>query len=329
MKQFLFSTLFCLCLVSMSSCKKETSPAEDCEEKGQGYQTKFTTGSTNNRIEILDWGGNGQPVLFLTGLGNTAHVFVDFAPKFTDKFHVYAMSRRGYGASDQTPNGYGVDTLAKDLLAVTKFLKLEKAIIIGHSISSEEISKFASTYPDKVERIVYLDAAYDRTVLGEFNSSLPDLPEPVDADYASFQSVKSFLLRTSGVSMPDEELRHLMVFGNDGRYLRHVTPATIDALILAGVQRPDYKNIKCPALSIYSVPTVITQIFPFYPSLDADGKKKAEVSFGIYQKYAKEQRDLFAKEVQKGVVKGVDGANHYVFISHPVETEKFIRDFLK
>src|SRR5215213_613892 len=119
MKKILVSSLLCLCIASLFSCNKDNRPEKDCEEEMDGYQRKFVKGSTNNTLEILDWGGKGKPILFIPGLGNTAHVFVDFAPHFTDKFHVYVMSRRGYGASEHTKNGYGVDTLAKDILAVT------------------------------------------------------------------------------------------------------------------------------------------------------------------------------------------------------------------
>src|SRR5436309_1100993 len=78
-------------------------------EAQSAYQTKFINGNTNNKLEVLDWGGKGKPILFLTGLGNSAHVFADFAPKFTNRFHVYGMSRRGYGASEQPVDGYGID----------------------------------------------------------------------------------------------------------------------------------------------------------------------------------------------------------------------------
>jgi pimeloyl-ACP methyl ester carboxylesterase len=40
------------------------------------------------RLEVLDWGGTGRPILLLTGLGNTAHVFDDFALKLTRKGEV-------------------------------------------------------------------------------------------------------------------------------------------------------------------------------------------------------------------------------------------------
>jgi len=69
-------------------------------------------------LEVLDWGGTGEPVVFLAGLGNSAHVFDDFAPQFTDHFHVLAITRRGYGASSQPASGYGSARLAADMKAV-------------------------------------------------------------------------------------------------------------------------------------------------------------------------------------------------------------------
>jgi non-heme chloroperoxidase len=79
------------------------------------HEVKSIEGSTSNQLEVVDWGGKGQAIMFLTGLGNTVHVYDDFAPRFTNNFHVYGMSRRGYGASEQTNTGYGIDTLTKDI----------------------------------------------------------------------------------------------------------------------------------------------------------------------------------------------------------------------
>lgn len=300
-------------------------------EKSQtAYQTKFINGSTGNKLEILDFGGSGQAILFLTGLGNTAHVFVDFAPKFTNKFHVYAMSRRGYGASEQTANGYGVDTLAKDILAVTNALHIDKVILIGHSIAGEEISKFASSYPDRVEKVIYLDAAYDRTnIMTALMPYMPAYPNPTTKDFSSFINWKSFVVKRMGISMPDEEFKAGSVFSKDGRYLKDVTPDSIRTLIIIGIEHPDYKNIDCPALAIYSIHNSINQIFPFYASLDVENKKRADTFFTLENKWAKEQIETFKKEVKKGTVKEIEGANHYVFISNPEETEKLIREFLK
>ena len=34
------------------------------------------------RLEVLDWGGSGPALVFLTGMGHTAHVYDDFAARF-------------------------------------------------------------------------------------------------------------------------------------------------------------------------------------------------------------------------------------------------------
>jgi hypothetical protein len=48
----------------------------------------------NVRLEVLDWGGNGRPVLFIGGY-LTDHAHDAIAPKLTDRFHVYALTRDG------------------------------------------------------------------------------------------------------------------------------------------------------------------------------------------------------------------------------------------
>ncbi len=61
------------------------------------HTTQFVTVDKNVRLEVLDWGGSGRPLVLLAGGGDTAHVFDDFAPKLTPNFHVYGVTRRGFG----------------------------------------------------------------------------------------------------------------------------------------------------------------------------------------------------------------------------------------
>ena len=63
------------------------------------HKVQFVTVEKDVKLEVLDWGGNGRPLVFLAGSGLDAHEFDTFAPKFTGAHHVYGISRRGYGAS--------------------------------------------------------------------------------------------------------------------------------------------------------------------------------------------------------------------------------------
>ena len=75
------------------------------------HATQFIGVDNDVKLEVLDWGGSGRPLVFLSGLGNTAHVFDKFAPKFTSQYHVYGITRRGYGASSSPSTGYSADRL--------------------------------------------------------------------------------------------------------------------------------------------------------------------------------------------------------------------------
>src|SRR5262249_8679757 len=115
------------------------------------------------RLEVLDWGGSGRPIVLLTGYGDTAHVFDRIAPKLAQRFHVYGITRRGFGISDAPASGDSIDALAEDVLGVMDGLHLVKLILVGHSIAGDEMSTLASHNPDRIGGLVYLDAAYDRS----------------------------------------------------------------------------------------------------------------------------------------------------------------------
>jgi non-heme chloroperoxidase len=124
------------------------------------HRVRLITVEENVKLEVLDWGGSGRPLVLLAGEGGTAHVFDDFAPKLTSGYHVYGITRRGYGASGAPTRGYAADRLGDDVLAVMDALKLERPVLVGHSIAGEELSSVASRHPERVAGLIYLDAAY-------------------------------------------------------------------------------------------------------------------------------------------------------------------------
>ncbi len=134
------------------------------------------------KLEVLDWGGTGRPVVLLAGLGNSAHVFDEFALKLTAKYHVYGVTRRGFGASSApefTAANYSADRLGDDVLAVMAALKIDRPVVVGHSIAGEELSSIGSRHPEKVAGLVYLDAGYGYAMYdrehGDFFIDLIDL----------------------------------------------------------------------------------------------------------------------------------------------------------
>jgi pimeloyl-ACP methyl ester carboxylesterase len=148
------------------------------------HRVTFVEVEPGVRLEVLDWGGSGEAMVLLTGSGDNAHVYDQFAFQFTDDFHVIGITRRGSLPSSQPQNGYDVPTRARDDIAVLNARGIRKATFVGHSLAGSELSQLGEVYPTRVEQLVYLDAA---DLAERFSPSRPEPPGPVytDADLKS------------------------------------------------------------------------------------------------------------------------------------------------
>lgn len=155
-KPHLFALLLVACLFGVSGSAQEGSAWRDPSP----HHVQFVTVDDSVRLEVLDWGGAGRPIVLLTGLGNTAHVLDGFARKLTRIGRVYGITRRGYGTSSTPASGYGADRLGDDVLAVLESLKINRPILVGHSVAGEELSSIGSRHPERVAGLVYLDALF-------------------------------------------------------------------------------------------------------------------------------------------------------------------------
>jgi pimeloyl-ACP methyl ester carboxylesterase len=214
-------------------------------------------------LHYLDWGGSGPTLIFLTGMGATAYIFNKFAPRFTDKFRVLALTRRGHGDSDCPETGYDADTLTEDIRQFMDYLNIEKASLAGHSLAGVELTHFAATYPGRVEKLIYLEALDDRrgeTTIMEQNplrnieikreeSSPHTLEEYIaDAkrDSPSFAEIWSELWV--------EEISH-EVKVNDAGIIVDRMPESVGKMMIDNLMRgyiPKRVEAKIPTLSFYA-----------------------------------------------------------------------------
>jgi non-heme chloroperoxidase len=146
------------------------------------HKVQFVTVDQGVKLEVLDWGGTGRPLVLLAGQGATAHVFDEFALNFTGHHHVYGITRRGYGRSDKpepTPQNYDANRLGDDVLAVIDALQLDHPFIAGHSIAGEELSSIGSRHPERVSGLIYLDAhgpaAFYDPAVGSYEVDMAEL----------------------------------------------------------------------------------------------------------------------------------------------------------
>ncbi len=213
----------CMLLVSLASCVHPQKPAGWRDPSP--HSTQSVTVDDNVRLEVLDWGGSGRPIVLLAGGGDTAHVFDDFAPKLSGSGHIYGITRRGFGASGFSAKDSGADRFGDDVLAVMDALKLNKPVLVGHSIAGQELSSVGSRHPDRVAGLVYLEAGYPYAFDNGEGPGMQDFqklkgpqpPPPDEADLANFVALGKYFERVNGFGFPEPELRQQRDAAADGR----------------------------------------------------------------------------------------------------------------
>src|SRR5687768_7360429 len=131
------SILFSLCFATLVAGSVHAQrvpsrlPRDDGWKDTTRHTASFITVQRGVRLHVLDFGGTGTPILLLPGIGNTAHAYDDFAPRLTDRYRVYAMTRRGFGESSHPSRGYDMERLVADIRVVMDSLKLTQVDLIG------------------------------------------------------------------------------------------------------------------------------------------------------------------------------------------------------
>ncbi len=294
------------------------------------HRVQFVSVAPEIRLEVLDWGGaeTGPPLVFLSGLQDVAHGFDEFAPRFTDRHHVLAITRRGYGASSQSPAGYDLATRVDDLRAVLDSLRLIRVVLVGHSIAGDELTAFAGAYPARVSGLVYLDAAYDHSGVMAILGAGPRVPAMTGMDLSAPSAVQAYLQRVYGMHIPEAQLRAIGRYDAADHLIADVTPGAIDSQMLAGCGHPNYAAVRAPALVIDAVIDSVSQVFPTWRTFDAAGRAAALRFTTSLQVWAAGERARVRRELHAVRLLELHDANHYVFDSHATEVTRTMRAFL-
>ena len=313
-----------LAIVCMIGCARPGATVEQRVSAGTAAARMISV-APDASLEILDWGGSGPPLVFLSGLGNSAHVFDDFAPQFTDSFHVLGITRRGFGASTGVPAAK-LDSLAGDLRAVIDSLHLASVVLVGHSIAGEEMTRFAESNPARCAGLVYLDAAYDRTDPRALNPPSVSGPRVRSSDTRTFASIKALHVRALGVREPDSELRATAHFDANDRYHGEVAADSVKARVFAAAQAPHYDRVKCNSLAIYAMPDSVGDVLPYHAELEASVRPKSDSLLMFVRTLVERSAADFARFPHHRAI--MIHGNHFIFLARPAEVASAMRDFL-
>lgn len=291
-------------------------------------RSSFIPVDTEVRLDVLDWGGSGRPLVLLAGNGQTAHSFDGFAESLAASYRVYGVTRRGFGASSRPATGYLSDRLADDVLAVIDSLRLSRPVLVGHSLAGQELSSIAERHPERVAGLVYLDAGYSYalydTTRGDYRIDVAELERHLDelqeaGSRGAVRPMDSLFAALLGRDLPSVQ-RDLTLMRDALSQLTPGQPAGpplstgIARAIDEGQQR--HRAPRIPVLAVFAV-------------------ARPPAGVGTDSAATREwlQRDTgpvgrFARAVPQARVVVLPNANHFVFRSNAAEVIGAMRAFI-
>ena len=274
------------------------------------HKSAFVT-ANGIKMNYLDWGGTGEAMILLSGFGNDAHIFDEIAPSFIDKFHVIGLTRRGFGETDRPASGYDTAIRVEDVRTFMDAKGIERAVLVGHSLAGDEMTMFATRYPRRVSKMVYLDAAFDRT---KNFTCADELPAEI-APPAARRLFREALNCPGWADIVAKDMPPADLYNVQLQTMR------------SAVQfHPDYTKILTPSLAIYADPEAVQA----QGNLDEEARKKLEIYWK--EKQAPKSRasiEQFRKEMKNGRAVEIKGATHYVFVGpYKDQVVNLMKDFL-
>ena len=107
---------------------------------------------------FVRWGGKGPVVVLIHGYAENSDSWEPLATDLMKDHTVVVPDLRGIGKSSKPEGGYDKKTQAKDIRAVVTGLGYDKTFVVAHDIGNMVAYAYAATYPDKVQRLVVMDA---------------------------------------------------------------------------------------------------------------------------------------------------------------------------
>lgn len=293
------------------------------------------------KVEVVDWGGSGRPLILLAGSGNSAHVYEDFAPKLTDACHVYGITRRGYGLSSKPERGYSVPELAEDVWRVVQSLHLVKPVIVGHSMAGSEVSFLGQKHSSDLAALIYLDGNADPMDYPWSNAEFRDLtakhadataappPKRTAADNASVEAYQAYQKRLGVFPFPAAEIRSVYEINADGAVGKYRTPPYVSHEIDNGSIRKDYAGITIPVLALFAVSQPPAEQWKERPPKDEEDRRDSKRLYEIGMEFIHRWESNLKHADPLAQVVELPGAHHYMFQNEEADVLHHMRAFLR
>lgn len=204
--------------------------------------------------------GDGPAVVLVHGLTANCRAFDVVAGHLAPRLRVIAPDMRGRGASDKPDAGYAMGDHAADVLGLLDALGLERVVMGGHSFGGLLSLYMAARHPERVERVLMLDAAISAASERTRELIRPALAR-LERDYPSFEAYLDLLREApyyhgwtwdpavEGYYAAD------VATAENGRVRPRARPAQIAAAadgVIAEPWREHLARVACPVLMVHA-----------------------------------------------------------------------------
>jgi esterase len=178
-------------------------------------------------LGLVEWSRTGTPLLLLHGFGHSARIWDPVVPDLAPRYRTLALDARGHGDSDRDPEfRYNHAAVARDIESVVDHLGLERLVLVGHSMGGYASIRYAARHPQRVLRLVLVDAGPDLSTRSR--SARVAARAGVDRSFASPEAYAATLARIhprAEAATLARLARHWLRRRDDGRYEPRLDPA--------------------------------------------------------------------------------------------------------
>jgi pimeloyl-ACP methyl ester carboxylesterase len=160
-------------------------------------------------LRIRDEGeGKRTPVIFVHGAGSSSVVWMDAVRRISPRMRVIAPDLPGHGQSDRwhPPSEVSIAMYADALGTLCAHLKIEKVILVGHSMGGMVALHAAAAWPERVAGLVIVGSGAKVTVTPKVYERVrsPDFNEWLARVSWSPQTPRETVERWQGISVTAE-----------------------------------------------------------------------------------------------------------------------------
>lgn len=256
------------------------------------------------KLEVVDWGGEGIPLVFLAGLALNAHTFDPLVSSFTDSYRVIGISRAGHGNSESRKENFSTTRLAKGIITVIDKMNIDSAIFAGHSIAGGELSHLGRYFPKRVKGLIYIDAIQDLDYMVSHQAACPDL------GYATIDVLQ----------YQDNFYNTQRIKDTDGSYLPFADLPALGKIISEEEDR-HYSGIAAPAIAINNIPE---QTIDFFIGLG----KSTQKCFEEINKLTYLGIASFIKDKKNSDVSAIQNSQHMIHMATPKKLVMIMKNWL-